>query len=243
LLVLTATLGGAEAQTAGSPLPLLQIDHAKAAAHAHHKAARIARTKSAEKTAHGHIARRVRAKTRIADAGRDLPAPPQTAPPQTAPQNDAQNIWSAPAATVAGNAAAPSGSSLPSGVTPDAPAAAPAATVVNEPVVDTDPNGILNGGHAVPVAMPNPAKSAASAPTPAVAQPPAPTPSAPVKMAAAGPATPKPAVRAMLVKPSTPSPVGSASWIAQMFAALGGAIAAGAVAWFLIRPAPERNYG
>lgn len=244
LLVLAATLGGAEAQTSGSPLPLLQIDHAKTAVHAHHKAAaRIARTKSAHKTAHRHVARRVHAKTRVADAGRALRAPPTT-PPQTTPQNDSQDIWSAPAAAVAGNAAAPSGSSLPGGVTPVAPAAAPTAAVVNEPVVDTDPNGILNGGHAVPAAMPNPVKPAASAPTPlpAVAQRPVPTPSAPVKVAAAAPPAPKPAVRAMLVKPSTPSPVGSASWIVQLLAALGGAIAAGAVAWFLIRPAPERTY-
>ncbi len=37
--------------------------------------------------------------------------------------------------------------------------------------------------------------------------------------------------------------VGSASWIAQVLAALGGAIAAGAVAWFLIGSGPVRTYG
>ena len=36
--------------------------------------------------------------------------------------------------------------------------------------------------------------------------------------------------------PKTPSAAGSASWIAQVMAALGGAIVAGAVAWFLIGP-------
>jgi hypothetical protein len=40
-----------------------------------------------------------------------------------------------------------------------------------------------------------------------------------------------------------PTPVGSAPWIAQLFAALGGAITAGAVAWFLIGSGPVRTYG
>ncbi len=38
------------------------------------------------------------------------------------------------------------------------------------------------------------------------------------------------------------SKVGSASWIAQVLAALGGAVAAGAVAWFLIGTGPVRTY-
>jgi hypothetical protein len=38
------------------------------------------------------------------------------------------------------------------------------------------------------------------------------------------------------------SPVGSASWIAQVLAALGGAVAAGTVAWFLIGSGPVRTY-
>jgi len=36
--------------------------------------------------------------------------------------------------------------------------------------------------------------------------------------------------------------VGSASWIAQVLAAIGGAVAAGSVAWFLIGSAPQRTY-
>ena len=260
LLVLAATLGSAEAQTAGSPLPLLQIDHPKTAVHARHKpAVRIARTKSSEKITGRHVARRIHTKTRVAEAARDLPTPPtpssqtispqaaspQATPPQTTSQNDFQNIWPAPAAA-ADTIAAPSGGALPGGVTPVAPTAASAPSVVTESVVDTDPNGILNGGHDVPTAMPNPIKPAVSTPKPqpVVAQPAATSPSPPpVKVAAAAPVLAKPAVRAMLFKPSSPSPIGSASWIAQMLAALGGAIAAGAVAWFLIRPASEQNYG
>lgn len=258
LLVLAAALGGAEAQT-GAPLPLLQIDHATTAVHAHHKAApRIARAKSAERTAHKHFAKRVHARTRVAEAGRDLPAPPatppqttppqgtpaQATPPQTVSQNGSQNIWPAPAAVSPGNVGQPGASPADSGMAAISPAPAPAG-VTTEQVVDTSPNGILNGGHTVPAAMPAAPTPAAGAPKPqpAAAKLAAPSPSPPVKVAAATPAAPKPAVHAMLFRPRTPTPVGSASWIAQLLAALGGAIAAGAVAWFLIRPTPERNFG
>ena len=39
------------------------------------------------------------------------------------------------------------------------------------------------------------------------------------------------------------SPVGSPGWIAQVMAALAGAVAAGSLAWFLIGSAPQRTYG
>jgi hypothetical protein len=39
------------------------------------------------------------------------------------------------------------------------------------------------------------------------------------------------------------SPIGSAAWIAQVLAALGGAVTAGVVAWFLIGGGPARMYG
>jgi hypothetical protein len=85
----------------------------------------------------------------------------------------------------------------------------------------------------------------ASPPQPAAAKP---VPPAPVK--AAQTAAPEhqtlaettraaPAVRAMVATPpyEDTGPVGSASWIAHVLAALGGAFAAGAIAWFLISPA------
>ncbi len=247
LLVLAATLAGGAAQAAsGAPLPLLQIDHATTAVHAHHKAAiRIARTKSHDRTDHRHIARRVHAKTRVAYAGRDLPAPPTT--PQATPPHAAsgpQNIWPAPGAGSAGNVETPGTSPADNGMAAVAPAPA-AEGVTTEQVVDTSPNGILNGSHTVPAAMPAPVAPAASAPKPqpVAAQPAPPSHSPPVKVAAVTPAAPKPAVHAMLFKPSTPTSIDSASWIAQLLAALGGAIAAGAIAWFLIRPKPEQNYG
>jgi hypothetical protein len=39
------------------------------------------------------------------------------------------------------------------------------------------------------------------------------------------------------------SQVGSTSWIAKVLAALGGAVAAGSAAWFLIGATPQRTYG
>jgi hypothetical protein len=42
-------------------------------------------------------------------------------------------------------------------------------------------------------------------------------------------------------QPQPPSKIGSPSWLAQVAAALGGAIAAGSVGWFLIGPAPLRQ--
>ena len=69
----------------------------------------------------------------------------------------------------------------------------------------------------------------------------------------AAPAAPARSVRADMAPEAVPmaatarredaSPVGSASWIAQMLAALGGAIAAASVAWFLIGSGPQRMYG
>jgi hypothetical protein len=43
--------------------------------------------------------------------------------------------------------------------------------------------------------------------------------------------------------PQQGSDVGSTSWILQVLAALGGAVAAGSVAWFLIGSTPQRMYG
>lgn len=57
----------------------------------------------------------------------------------------------------------------------------------------------------------------------------------------------KPAARAVFAEPiqqdETRSSVGSASWIAQVLAALGGAVTAGTIAWFLIGRGPQRMYG
>src|SRR5579863_5101436 len=88
LLALAAALGSADAQTAGAPLPLLQIDHARSAVHSRHAApARIAKAKSTAKAERRHVAKAGHAKTRVADAGHDLPSPTATGS-QATPQND-----------------------------------------------------------------------------------------------------------------------------------------------------------
>jgi hypothetical protein len=56
-------------------------------------------------------------------------------------------------------------------------------------------------------------------------------------------AAPTPAPIVAVAMREDASPVRSASWIAQVLAALGGAIAAGSVAWFLIGSGPQRMYG
>ncbi len=225
LLFMAVTVGGASAQTAtagspGKPLPLLQIVHQKSKAKL--RSHPMMAVKFAKKTHRKRrIAKHILAKTRKAV----VPAPRAPAPAATAALPE--NIW--PAA----------GAATPGGMAALAPQPAP-ASVSTEPVVDTDPDEIVTNGHIVQAASPdevNPADLAADNPQKAA------------KAAVAhNPVAPAPVVHAMIVKPTTPAaqnptPVGSASWIAHVLAALGGAIAAGAVAWFLIGPAPQRNYG
>lgn len=66
---------------------------------------------------------------------------------------------------------------------------------------------------------------------------------APIDRTGAAPAAARAVFAAAVHKDETASPVGSASWFAQVLAALGGAVAAGTVAWFLIRGGPQRMYG
>jgi hypothetical protein len=56
------------------------------------------------------------------------------------------------------------------------------------------------------------------------------------------PSGPVQQVMVAAAEPRNPNPVGSTIWIAHVLAALGGAIAAGAVAWVLINPLPVRSY-
>lgn len=72
----------------------------------------------------------------------------------------------------------------------------------------------------------------------------------PATAAASGPATnnvPAPASKSDLLATAwsqlSASQVGSTSWIAKMLAALGGAVAAGSAAWFLIGATPQRTDG
>ena len=53
----------------------------------------------------------------------------------------------------------------------------------------------------------------------------------------------KPDATSAMVAQAQSADVSSTSWFLQVMAALGGAVAAGAVAWFLIGSAPQRMYG
>ena len=100
----------------------------------------------------------------------------------------------------------------------------------------------------IKITAPNPASlpDPATAPAASAAEPPndgtatAAAPAAATQTVLAAP-VPETANNEPLRK--TTDPVGSASWIAQVLAALGGAVAAGAVAWFLIGSGPVRTYG
>lgn len=125
----------------------------------------------------------------------------------------------------------------------DADAAAPTAITAVVPTLETtpafierDPSELVVGGRTVQVVSPDDANEIDLAAAP---QNSAPTPTPAPTEAAAAESAPVAVARAQ----QEASPVGSASWIAQALAALGGAVAAGSVAWFLIGTTPQRTYG
>jgi hypothetical protein len=229
--LLAVTMGSAAAQDAtgvGKPLSLLQFAQHRA------KTPPYARAKAVEKLAKKapakrRIATRVPAKPRhlLAAVQRHPAVQPALEPVQTSRAAPQPSIWPAV------NAAAPAAIAMP------APPAAP-QNVTTEHVLSDAPNDIAANGRlaqAVPPADPNVPDPAAEHHDAAAAEMAAP----------AQAAAPEPVVRAMVVTPepaesNEQSAVGSASWMAQVLAALGGAVTAGAVAWFLIlrrRPEPE----
>jgi hypothetical protein len=248
-------VGSAAAQTAttnppGKPLPLLQIvqqaNKAKARGHAR-MAARFVKRTSAKRRIVKRTSAKTHARTHRALAARRS----RHLPTQTATAAAAASIW--PAAETA----------PPAAVAAPAPAPAPQpASAFAEP----EPSELVVGGETVQVASPDDinaldlaaddqdaaAANAAKTATPSdVAKPPpaaqamAAKPAAQAAKPAAQAMAAKPAAQAMVAKPaaSDASPIGSASWITQVLAALGGALAAGSVAWLLIGSGPQRTYG
>jgi hypothetical protein len=70
--------------------------------------------------------------------------------------------------------------------------------------------------------------------------------SAPAAAVVSDTASKSDSIKASLTAPApeaTQTAVGSPGWIAQVMAALAGAVAAGSIAWFLIGAAPQRTYG
>ena len=236
-VLLAVMIGSAAAQeqtSVGKPLQLLQFARHDARAPVHHRARAVEKL-----IRHAEVRRHIAKKTlarhhqmfaavhshavhphRVAEAA-PAPVPPPAAA-QAKPAAPPAAMWPAVDAATPGSIAVP------------APPAA-AQNVKTEQVVSDAPNAIATDGQVAQTAPPpeaNPpaadAPAVAAAPHPAAAEP------APVQSAVAAPA-----VRAMIVTPAPAesagkNPIGSAPWLFQVLAALGGALTAGAVAWFLI---------
>jgi hypothetical protein len=239
-VLLAVTVGSAAAQqetSAGKPLQLLQFARHDAKAPPHPRARTVAKLAKPAETKR-HIAKKIVAKHHKMFAAIHAHAvhPHKIAEAAPAPAPEpAQPTPAAPPATIwpAVNAAAPATVAMP------VPPAAP-QKVTTEQVVSDAPDDIATNGQVSQAAIaaqpkdPPAEHHAAPAEAPAPAHAAAPQPAAPVQSAAA-----EPVVRAMVARPepvesNAQSPIGSASWMLQILAALGGAVAAGAVAWFLI---------
>ena len=223
LLFVAMAAGDAAAQTAttsapGSPLPLLQILSAPDAVNTKHPEA--VNTKHHVKTA---AVRHHKMHVAASDRKRSHPPLQAAATPRPAPGTPATNLAPLPNFAAAEPAVQP--------------APAPSAVVPAELVV---------AGQTVQIASPDDANELDLAANDAATLSDAAEPSDPPASAAAtGDGTEPTAKTDTMTAASAPAPaptVGSASWIAQVLAAFGGAVAAGSVAWFLIGSAPQRTY-
>jgi len=140
---------------------------------------------------------------------------------------------------------------------PAAPAAAPAdvwanVTPVTAPATvasaapapqlaaaapESTPSELVVGGQTVHVVSPDDANEIDRAADAQI------IPSVAAKQSAVAPAAPAADTATIALAHEQTSNVGTASWIAQILAALGGAVAAGAAAWLLMGSAPQRTYG
>ena len=133
------------------------------------------------------------------------------------------------------------------------PAAAAPSAASDEPVAAANPNDVLTTAyHTVQITPPSATQTVA--PDTVQVTPPSPVDPADIaadhQREAANETAPKdPAAtwrtqHAMVAtaEPQTSNPVGSVSWMVHVLAALGAAIAAGALAWVLIDPLPARRY-
>lgn len=225
-LILAAS--GASAQTAsseqpGKPMPLLAGLTPPHTAKTRTTKAHEAKTHEAKAISHAKVAHK---KTAVRTVRKSAHAPVVAAAQATdaaAPPVNAQDAWPAPAQAGQTQPAQPNN-------------AAASSTSDAIPASD-DPNSVVMNGQSVEIASPdylNDIDRTAGDGLPAA--------SAPAQSDSADAA---PASRAVFAAPAHKegSRVGSVSWIAQMLAAIGGAAAAGTVAWFLIGTGPVRIYG
>ena len=241
-MAIALALGGARAQTApnapvGKPLALLAgLRPPHEASHAvHPKAAHVAIRKTAARKSH-HV------KT-AAEHGRHVAAR------KFARQ---RHEASEPAGTASAFAEEPPAQATPAGIEPGGAAApadgmtapAPTAAPVSGPVSENapSPSGPSLDPTAVKVQMLRiAAPNQDTGPAPGAQRDAPPVAASNDAAVAPPPAAPQTVLAAPLHRDT--SPVGSAPWIAQVLAAFGGAVAAGAVAWFLIGGGPVRTYG
>jgi hypothetical protein len=233
--ITAATAQTATSQPAGKPLQLVKIVErpARTTTKSHTKAVaksslrRSSRVATARPKKHAHVAalRRHRPQLPVKTAAA-TPTPAPTPVPTPPPVPDA--IW--PTANPA----------MASEITSATPAAQPAPAA-------PDPSEVVVAGQTVKVASPgeineidlganHPAQQTADAAPVSVA-----TGTPPPETSEPGPQSN--AVKAFAARTRQPNDVGSASWILQVLAALGGAVTAGTVAWFLIGGTPQRTYG
>ena len=237
-IAVALALGGAQAQTApvGQPLALLaglrpphesKVHEVKArgrakATHRTSEKAAAKRPRTAKKVAARHsrhvaLKKHERRERTFAAAATITDSPPQSAPSAPSANDRPTMEMAAPAAIAA--APPPTAAAVSSAPSTTADGDSPnASAMVNGQAAQGDAHNPVNSSD--------------------LAAPPEATPSAQATIAEAASQT----VLAAPVHRDT-SPVGSASWIAQVLAAFGGAVAAGAVAWFLIGGGPVRTYG
>jgi len=241
-LAIAVSVNLAAAQTAdpaGPPLKLLaglSPPHAKTHAAKSHAAATSPHAKTARKKVAHASDRKIAAKKRthhrepaIASAGESAPASAPT--PQPA-ETAAQSVSAALPANAWAADPAPAAVSAPIVDATAAAQPAPTASATD----DSPVKEVVVDGRTVQVAAPDQVNDMDLAAKNDSGNEPA---------SAANVAAFTPSTQTVLAAPvhTERSQIGSGSWIAQVLAALGGAVAAGAVAWFLIGSGPVRLYG
>jgi hypothetical protein len=239
-------VGGAAAQTAepvGRPIQLLQlIKPGKAEVKPHTKlAAKPVAKRSAKSSTKTRIASRKRARSPIMVAERKQarrqarlqPQLPSAA--QTTETPAAENAWPA----------APTATAVDAATLAPAPQT-PAAPQIVAPVAGPTPSKLVVDGQTIQVASADEANEIDLAANDASAASDASLGTLTASNAAmtevAAPAAKFESTSAAVAQAQS-ADVSSTSWFLQVMAALGGAVAAGSVAWFLIGSAPQRMYG
>jgi hypothetical protein len=256
-LAIAVAGSAASAQTAttdqpGKPLALLAGLNPPHAAKKHAAKVHVAKARS-----HGKIARAETHHARAAAVASEAPGKHRSAgatnhdadalPPSTV----AANRWPTPPELAPADNA-PADAPADNAATGNAPANAataplPAAAAVPAP---DDPNAVVVNGQTVQISAPDEvndlgraASEQSAAEQSADTRAPQPSGDSDMQSAMTRVASATVSDDAGQNANQNANPVGSASWIAQVMAALGGAVAAGAVAWFLIGSGPVRTYG